>query len=302
MAAVYLDMDPGHDDALAMLVALATLEVQGVSVVAGNQTVDKTMRNARRILTAANRPDIPLREGASRPLFRSLVTAGSVHGTSGLDGYEFPVLDVSESAQPAVAWLREQMQGSLQAVTWIATGPLTNVASFILGHPDLVKNIGLLAIMGGALRGGNITPCAEFNFYVDPDAANIVLTSGIPIRLVGLDVTHKALLSQDGIQRFRRLPGMVGEMLYGLFTFFAAHEPDANAQGVPIHDVLAVAAAEHPEFFTWLMVPVTVERCDGQCRGQVQQRSEGPLVAVATDIDTAKFFDWMWTALERYYR
>lgn len=304
MAPVYLDMDPGHDDALALLVALACLPVQGVTVAAGNQTVDKTLRNARRVIDAAGVPALALRQGAEHPLFRALVTAGSVHGTSGLDGYDFhDPQPIQESPEPALGWLRSQMSGNREPATWIATAPLTNVASFILGHPDLLGRIGMISLMGGALQGGNITECAEFNFYVDPDAAAIVLGSGIPIRMVGLDVTHKALLSQRGIQRFRQLKGQVGEMLYGLFTFFAGHEPDATDKGVPIHDVLAVAAAAHPEFFTWLSADLTVERCDPHCRGQVQIVKGAALgsLQVATDIDTGRFFAWMWDVLEGQY-
>ncbi len=301
---VYLDMDPGHDDALALLVALGSLPVAGVSVVAGNQTVDKTMRNARRVLDVAGFAQLALRQGAACPMFLPLHTAPEVHGASGLDGYRFhSAVKRQESPEGALPWLRRQFSAAAAPVVWIATGPLTNVAEFLLGHPDLKETIGEISVMGGALNGGNVTAHAEFNFYVDPDAADVVLRAGIPMRMVGLDVTTRALLPLSAIERFGMMGTDVGAMLKGLFEFYAKHEPQATAGGVPVHDVLAVGAVVHPELFTWLPASVRVERSDGSHRGQVIVGEGGAdsTVRVATAIDSERFFEWMWDVLERHY-
>ncbi len=302
---VYLDMDPGHDDVLALLVALASLEVEGVTTVAGNQTVDKTGRNARRVLDIAHYKTISVHGGSAHPLFRPLVTAGHVHGSTGLDGYQIPAglrhVDIAADAQ---AWLASEFSRHSSGITWVATGPLTNVAAFLMGHNHLIPSIAQLVIMGGALHGGNITAHAEFNFYVDPDAAHWVMTSGIPIRLVGLDVTHQALLSPQALDRFAGFGTEVGHMLHDLFAFYFEHEPHASPQGTPVHDVLAVAAVVHPEFFIWRRLHLLVERCREDRRGQViivPEEAAPSSVEVAIDIDSERFFKWMWEVLISRY-
>ena len=301
MDPVLLDMDPGHDDALALLVALSCLPVRGVTTVAGNQIVEKTYLNTRRILDVAGIHCEVVR-GASKPLFRPLVVADRVHGDSGLDGYDFPLIAPARSVD-AFSWLRQRIREEPK-VRWIATGPLTNIAVWLMGHPDLREKITDITVMGGALRGGNVTRYAEFNFYVDPDAAHYVLTSGVPVSLVGLDVTHKALLSSHEFYRFKELGTPVGEMLYQLFAFFSQHEPNAGPEGTPVHDVLAVAALAQPHLFQWTPMALHVERCDDGHRGKmtvISNQGAVPGVNVATDIDVEGFFSWMWQQLE-YYR
>lgn len=297
---VWLDMDPGHDDALALLVALASLPVLGVSTVAGNQTVDKTFLNARRILGAAD-CIVPMAPGYPRPLFRPLVTAADIHGVSGLEGYPFPPLPVWENPPHALKMMAGLIASASDPIDIIATGPQTNVAAFLMGYPHLRSNIGSVTFMGGALDGGNITPYAEFNIYVDPDAAQLVVTSGLPIRMVGLDVTHKALLHPSQLDRFLGLRPPIGQILHGLFTFFGQHEPHAGAEGMPVHDVLAVAAHVHPEFFRWKTTPVWVERQENHARlGATIAGGLGPAIDVAVDIHVEAFFAWLWKILSRY--
>ncbi len=291
-------MDPGHDDALALLTALVVTKVTGVTTVAGNQTLEKTTLNARRVLAAADR-DIPVAPGYSTPLFCPLVTAGHIHGESGLDGYDFPDLPGPENVVGAMPLLESVFDRATEPVHWVATGPLTNVAAFLLGHPHLREKVASLSIMGGALSGGNITANAEFNFYVDPDAAAYVLQSGVPIRLVGLDVTHKALLRFSQIPRFKTLASPIGDMLFGLISFFSKREAAPGADGIPIHDVLAVAALLEPHLFRWDSVPLSVGRF-GERRGAVSPVQHGPLVDVAIDIEVEAFFDWMWQCLAAY--
>lgn len=298
--AVYLDMDPGHDDALALLAAMPALNVRGVSTVAGNQTVDKTYLNARRVLHLSGHLGITVARGSAGPLFRPLFVADYVHGESGLDGYDFPALPEETMPIDAQSWLGRAFFEETEPIQWIATGPLTNVARFLMGHPALWSKIEAITIMGGALEGGNVTPYAEFNIYVDPDAAAYVFASGIPLRMVGLDVTHRALLDWASVSRFRALGTPVGEMLSGLFSFFGRHEPNASEQGMPVHDVLAVAAVAAPELFVWEDVRIEVERCDETRRGQTKRAASGTPIQAAVDIDTRAFFDWLWRQLEVY--
>ncbi|NMP22777.1 nucleoside hydrolase [Sulfobacillus harzensis] len=295
---VWLDMDPGHDDALALLAALATLPVRGLSTVAGNQTVDKTFLNARRVLHAAGR-EIPVAPGYDRPLFRPLVTAGEIHGASGLEGYTFSPLEPVD-APHGLQLMADAFRESPEPIDIIATGPQTNVAAFLIGFPQWRSRIASVTFMGGSLNGGNVTPTAEFNIFVDPDAAHYVVQSGIPTRMVGLDVTHQALLHPGQLTRFLTLRPPLGEMLYGLFSFFGRHEPNAGADGMPIHDVLSVAALIHPEFFRWMKTPLGVERQDGERLGQTIPASSGPPIEVAVDIDTERFFAWLWQSLSAY--
>ncbi len=299
MLKVLCDMDPGHDDALALLVALKVVEVVGVTTVAGNQTLRKTTVNARRVLRAAEREDIRVAPGRGQPLFYPLVTAGEIHGESGLDGYSFPVLPELIPMIGANELLECTFSKALEPIDWIATGPLSNVAAFLLGHPHLFEGIGTLSIMGGSLGRGNITDSAEFNIFVDPDAADIVMHSGLNIRMAGLDVTHKALLTPDAHARFRELADPIGEMLFALFSFYGSREVNAGRQGAPIHDVLAVAALVEPDLFNWQKTPLIVHR-QGECRGATRRGQDGPYISVAVDIDVQSFFEWFWQALDQY--
>jgi pyrimidine-specific ribonucleoside hydrolase len=295
-----LDMDPGHDDALALLTAFSLLEVAGVTTVAGNQTLDKTTLNALRVVRAAGRSTAVV-PGCSHPWLVPLVTAPHVHGDSGLDGYDLPPMPLPETAENrAMAFLRTLFAAadSVSGLHWIATGPLTNVASFLSGHPDLRHRIASLTIMGGSLGHGNITADAEFNIYVDPEAAQYVFDSGLPIRVVGLDVTHQALVTQDELERFRDLADPVGPMLYRLLSFYGRRE--ATGAGFPIHDVLAVAALLEPDLFGWRSLSLSVGAGCASTRGATRPRSEGPTVDMAIDIDVERFFQWLWKALSVY--
>ncbi len=296
---VLLDMDPGHDDALALLTALPLMRVLAVTAVAGNQTLDKTWLNARRILWAAG-SHIPVIPGHAKPLLRDLVTAAYVHGESGLDGYAFPTLPPPGETPHATEYLARVFAEWPRPIAWVATGPLTNVAAFLMDHPHLAHQIASLTLMGGSLSAGNITAQAEFNIFVDPEAADYVMSSGLPIRMVGLDVTHKALLRRDDLDRFLTLRRPLGEMLFRLFSFYGRHEPDAGEKGIPIHDVLAVAALLHPELFTWKTTAIRVGRGEDRDRGQTIPVMEGHPVDVAVDIKVSAFFDWMWNALGAY--
>ena len=236
---ILLDCDPGHDDAIALLLALASpeLELLGVTTVAGNQTLEKTTANAIRVLDLVERDDIPVAAGADRPLVREPFVAEYVHGETGLDGPDLPPPQRKPLAQHAADFLAEQIRARKGKVTLVPTGPLTNVALLLALHPDARPE--RIVLMGGAIAEGNVTPAAEFNIWCDPEAAARVFASGIDTTMIGLDVTHKALFTKDREQQLR---GKVGEMVRGLLGFYGAfHKQQYGWDGSPIHDAVAVA-------------------------------------------------------------
>jgi pyrimidine-specific ribonucleoside hydrolase len=219
---IILDCDPGHDDAIALVLALASpeLEVKAVTSSAGNQTPDKTLRNVLRMLTLLKRSDIPVAGGAVKPLMRDLIIADNVHGETGLDGPALPEPDFAPQNCTAVELMANVLRESPEPVTLVATGPQTNVALLLNSHPELHAKIARIVIMGGAMGLGNWTPAAEFNIYVDPEAAEIVFQSGIPVVMAGLDVTHRAQIMADDIERFRAINNPVARTVAELLEFF----------------------------------------------------------------------------------
>ncbi len=302
---VILDCDPGHDDALAIVLACAAEEIEllGITTVAGNQTVDKTTRNALRVLTLIGM-EVPVARGAERPLIRELITAPEVHGESGLDGAELPEPAFGPREEHAVEFIVRAIRGSSAPVTLIPTGPLTNVALALRLAPDIARRIERIVLMGGAARESNVTPAAEFNIYVDPEAAHIVFTSGIPITMVGLDVTNRALFTPEEIAQLAR-GGPVRRTFAGLLEFYAAaNERLLGIRGAPLHDPLAVAAVIDPGVLATEPLHVEVELCGVQTRGatvvdvyRVTRRPPNAEVALALDL--ARFKELMWRALER---
>ena len=241
---VILDCDPGHDDALAILLALARPELRllAITTVAGNSTIEHTTRNALSVLTLAGRTDVPVAIGAERPLRRPLQVAAHVHGESGLEGAALPDPAVDPVPQSAVRLMAELLAASDRPVTLVPVGPLTNVALLLETHPDLIDRIGHICLMGGAIGEGNITASAEFNIWVDPEAAARVFASGRPVTMIGLDVTHQALFTADDTDRLERLGNRTGLVIADLLRFFARfHRERYGWDGSPIHDAVAVA-------------------------------------------------------------
>jgi inosine-uridine nucleoside N-ribohydrolase len=261
---IVIDCDPGHDDAIAILLALASPEVElrGISTVAGNQTLDKTTRNALKVLELAGRTDIPVVAGAGAPLRRTLRTAANVHGESGLDGPDLPepttkTID-GDVVDVLAAWLEP-------GVVLVPTGPLTNVAQLLERHPQSAERI---VWMGGAIAEGNVTPAAEFNAFVDPEAAAAVFGSGIDVTMIGLDVTHKALFDSSHAERLRGT-GKAGKAVAELADFFLEfHRQRYRFDGAPIHDAMAVAHVIDPTLVTTLECNISIETesqfCDGR--------------------------------------
>jgi len=199
---IIIDTDPGVDDALAILLALRSpeLKVEAITPVAGNVPLDYTLPNALRLVEIAGRPDIPVAAGASHPLVRNLITAAHVHGNNGLAGVEFPAPKIKPVRESATEIIRRLVRSSPGEITIVAVGPLTNVAIALRADPELAGMIRAIVIMGGSLSGGNATPAAEFNLYADPEAARIVFDAGVPLTMVGLDVTRKVLFTPDHLK------------------------------------------------------------------------------------------------------
>jgi inosine-uridine nucleoside N-ribohydrolase len=288
---VLIDCDPGHDDAIAILLALASpeLELRGITTVAGNQTLEKTTRNALKVLELVGRTDIPVAAGADRPLVRELVTAAHVHGESGLDGPDVPEPTTRVVEQDAADFLAERIE---PGVVLVPVGPLTNVALLLERHPDAAAKLERIVWMGGAIAEGNITPAAEFNAFVDPEAAARVFASGIELTMVGLDITHRALFTREHAERVRG-SGKAGRFVAELFDFFHRfHEQRYGFDGSPIHDALAVAAVADPSLVETLHTNVEIETasqwCDGRTvvdRWRVTGRSANSRVGIGVDAD-----------------
>ncbi|HAD38517.1 MAG: pyrimidine-specific ribonucleoside hydrolase RihA [Aeromonas sp.] len=260
---IIIDCDPGHDDAIALILALASpkLNVLAVTTSAGNQTPDKTLRNALRILTLLGRHDIPVAGGAPNPLLRELIIADNVHGESGLDGPALPEPGFAPQALTAVELMAKTLRASTEPVTLVPTGPLTNIALLLSAHPKLKAKIARIVLMGGSAGPGNWTPAAEFNIYVDPEAAEMVFSAGVPITMCGLDVTHAAQVMDEDIERIRAITNPIARTVAELLDFFMIYhrDPKWGFVGAPLHDPCTIAWLLRPELFTGIECHVSVE-------------------------------------------
>lgn len=305
---IILDCDPGHDDALALLLALARPEVEllGVTTVAGNATLDNTTRNALSMLTLIGRTDVPVAVGADRPLVRPLTTAAHVHGTSGLEGAALPAPAAAPIDEPAVDFIARRVREARAPVTLVPTGPLTNVATFIRRHPDLLPRIEHICLMGGALGEGNLTASAEFNIWVDPDAAAIVFECGRPLTMIGLDVTHQAIVTSDDADRMQSLGGRTAAVLADLLRYFAQfHRRRYGWDGSPIHDAVAVAHVLGLGLVDTVGYRVDIEVQSDLTRGRTVADFRGlsgrpPNAQVGVAIDRPRFVEMLLEAVATY--
>lgn len=257
---VIIDCDPGCDDAVALLMGYREekLNIKGITVSAGNVSIENTSQNALR-LTALFSADIPVVKGLDKPLMREIVTAPEVHGESGIGGVTLPRTDKKFHNLSVVEFIAKTLRESDEKIVIVITGPLTNIGAFLLSHPELKEKIEYFSIMGGSSIGGNITPAAEFNIYVDPEAAKIVFESGVPIVMSGLDVTLKALAYGKDIDGLRKLGNHGGEIAAEVIEHAFGFHKDSGKTGVPLHDPCALAYVTHPELFKGEEVYVTVE-------------------------------------------
>lgn len=304
---ILMDCDPGHDDAIALLMAFASnqLKVLAVTTVGGNQTSEKTLKNALKVLSFAGITNVPVAAGASRPLVRELEIAPEVHGESGLDGPELPEPAFPPSDKSALALMQEVIEASDEKVTLVPTGPLTNIASLLIAAPHLKEKIERISLMGGSAVGGNWTPAAEFNIMVDPEAADIVFQSGIPITMCGLDVTHKAQIFDDEIEQIRQQGGKVAVMVAELLDFFAKFHQEMGFEGSPLHDPCAVAWLIDPDMFIssrhYVAIETNSEFCDGATVVDIRGTTgKVPNVDVVFDVDRQKFIQLLCDSMRHY--
>lgn len=306
---IIIDTDPGQDDAIAILLALASpeLEVVGITAVAGNVPLRLTEKNARKICELAGRPDVRVFAGAERPLLRRSVTAEHVHGKTGLDGPILPEPTMPLQEQHAVDFIIETlMKEESGTITLCPLGPLTNIALALIREPRIAPRIKEIVLMGGGFfEGGNMTPAAEFNIYVDPHAADVVFRSGAPIVVMPLDVTHKALTTAARIEAIRSLGTRVGDAAAALLEFFERFDEEKyGTDGGPLHDPCVIAYLLRPELFTGRHCNVEVEISSELTMGMtvvdwwgVTDRPKNAMVM--RDIDADGFFTLLTDRLAR---
>ncbi len=307
---IIIDTDPGQDDAVAILLALASpdeIELLGITCVAGNVPLDLTAKNARMICELANRTDVPVFAGCDRPLGRNLVTAEHVHGRSGLDGPDLPE-PVMELRQPhavdfIIDTLRSESNGT---VTLCPIGPLTNIATAFNNAPDIIDKVHEIVLMGGAyFEVGNITPAAEFNIHVDPHAAKCVFRSGAPITVMPLDVTHKALVTKPRNDAFRSLGTSVGTAVAQMTDFFERYDREKyGSAGAPLHDPCVIAYLLRPDLFSGRHINVEIETTSELTMGMTvadwwRVTDREPNAYFVGDIDADGFFDLLTERLAR---
>lgn len=308
---IIIDTDPGQDDAAAILLALASpeLEVLGITAVAGNVPLALTEKNARIVCELAGRPDVKVFAGADRPLKRPLVTAEHVHGKTGLDGPDLPAPRMPLQEQHAVDFLVDAVTAAeAGTVTLCMLGPLTNLALALGKAPEIAPRIREVVLMGGGFfEGGNITPAAEFNIYVDPEAAEIVLKAGIPTTIMPLDVTHKALTTKTRTDRIAALGSRPARALVEMFAFFERFdEAKYGSDGAPLHDPTVIAYLLAPDLFEGRFCNVEVETMSELTAGMtvvdwwhVTGRKKN--ATVMRDVDADGFFELLTERLGRAY-
>ncbi|MCK0166427.1 nucleoside hydrolase [Jannaschia sp. S6380] len=305
---IIIDTDPGQDDAVAILLALASpeLDVLGITAVAGNVPLDLTARNARVVCELAGRPDVPVFAGCDRPMARDLVTAEHVHGKTGLDGTDLPDPAMPLQDRHAVDFIIDTLRTEAPgAVTLCPLGPLTNVATALSRAPDIADRIARIVMMGGAyFEVGNITPAAEFNIYVDPEAARDVFACGAPITVLPLDCTHKALTTRARNDAFRAA-GRVGQAVAGWTGFFERFDMEKyGSEGAPLHDPCVIAWLLRPDLFDGREVNVEIEVDSPLTRGMTVADWWGvtdrtPNALFIGDMDADGFFDLLTARLTR---
>ena len=303
---VIIDCDPGHDDAAAIILAARSpeLELVGITCVAGNVEVEKTSANALKLCGLAGVRTVPVVKGMSQPLFGELLTATHVHGKSGLDGADLPETDLSLHPGHAVDFLIDTIMDSDADITLIPMAPLTNIAMAMLREPGIIPRIPQIVLMGGSIGMGNVTSSAEFNIYVDPEAAKIVFDSGIPIVMVGLDVTHQAILTHEHIAKIHQPGTPVSATLTSMFLFYLeAIAKLGHTEFASLHDACAVASVCDPTLLTTQLMYVDIETKGEFTRGRTVcdprlKNGNPPNTRVGVDFDAERFFEMLISRLK----
>lgn len=304
---IILDCDPGHDDAVAIMLAAKSekLDLLGITVVAGNQTLEKTQVNARNVCQCLGL-DVPVYAGCGQPMVREKMVAADIHGETGLDGPVFEPLTKPLEEKHAVQFIIDTLMGSDGDITMVTTGPMTNLAMAMRMEPRIVEKIERIVLMGGAYTNGNVTPAAEFNIIADADAAYVCFTSGRPITMVGLDVTRKALCYPAVVDRMEKVGNQASKLFVDLMRHFCKSQKEVFGwEGGPLHDPITIAYLLDPSVLTVKPMHAEIDIRSTQSYGRTNcdyfgyQKLE-PTADVAVDIDVEKFWDIIEDGLRKY--
>ena len=303
---IILDCDPGHDDAIAILLAGNNPQINllGISVVAGNQTIEKTAKNASNVANYLG-IDVPIAVGCEFPMVRDRVICAEVHGESGLDGFDFPKYDKPYDKRHGVQLIIDSVMNN-DDVTIVATGPLTNVAMAIKLEPRLLQKTKEIVLMGGSIDHGNTSPAAEFNIMCDPEAAHVVFTSGMPVKMVGLNVTRKVLVTEEVIQRMEKINNKASDMFVKLMRVFNANQNKTfGLEAGPLHDPATIASILDDKLIKYQKMNVEIDISHGPSYGRtncdVFDYLKKPHNAyVAMDIDVDRYWDLIEKGIKSY--
>ena len=303
---IILDCDPGHDDAIAILLAGSNpnINLLGISVAAGNQTIEKTAKNAANVANYLG-INVPIAIGSELPLVRERIICSEVHGETGLDGFDFPKYNMQYDKRKGAQLIIDSVMNN-DDVTIVATGPLTNIALALRMEPKLLKKTKEIVIMGGSIDHGNTSPAAEFNIMCDPEAAHIVFTSGIPLKMVGLNVTRKILVTEEVIQRMEKINNKVSDMFVKLMRVFNENQRKTfGLEAGPLHDPATIASLIDEKVIKFQSMNVTIDISHGPSYGRtncdVFDYLHQPHNAdVAMDIDVKRYWDIIETEIKRY--
>ncbi len=303
---IILDCDPGHDDAVAILLAVASekIDLKAVTTCFGNCSIDDATRNALQILTLAGEHDVPVAKGAAGPLVQELELGNYVHGESGLDGPAMPAPAFALDERDAVTLMKDVLEASATPVTMVITGPMTNLAQLFRNHPAVTPRIREVIFMGGSTERGNHTPSAEFNTFADPEALQEVIDSGVALRMVGLNLTHQALAVPDVVERMRAMDHVVGQTSAEWMGFFGnSYNQVWSFEAPPVHDPCTIAALINPDLITWQRTFLAVELEGKWSRGETitdlhNRFGNEPNADVAIGLDRDAYWDLVLNAID----
>lgn len=304
---IILDCDPGHDDAVAIMLAAINpkIELLGITVVAGNQKLEKTVNNALKVCNHLNL-DVPVYSGMSRPMIREQLIADDIHGETGLDGPKFEELKIKAEDKHAVNFIIDTLMNSDEKVTLVPTGPLTNIGMAIRFEPRIIEKINRIVLMGGSYQLGNMTPAAEFNIFADPDAAHIVFSSGVKIVMMGLDLTRQASATKEVVEKIKSLNNKASKLFVDLMEFFAASQKNVYGWSAPpVHDPTTIAYIIDPECIEVKPMFCEIELWSERSYGRTLCDYFGilkkePNVDVAVKLDFDKFWNLVYENLKLY--
>lgn len=304
---IILDCDPGHDDAVAIILAGKNpkIDLLGITVVSGNQTMDKTVINALNVVQHLGL-DVPVYAGGGVPMVRKTVIAGDIHGESGLDGPVFEELNIKAEKENAINYIARTLMESDEKITIVTTGPMTNLAMAMRLEPKIVDKIEEIVLMGGAYANGNVTPAAEFNIFADAEAAYVCFTSGLPITMVGLDVTRKALCYPSIVERMRKVGNKASDLFADLMAFFNKSQKEVFGwDGGPLHDPVTIAYLIDPSVLVTKPMYSTIEIRSNESYGRTNCDYFGylqkePTANISIDIDVEKYWNIIEETLKLY--